>query len=61
MPLMAKQLTDLRSALSSKPERLEQLAAVRDPQAASAARGKDVFETISRSNRARRDVQMRQD
>ena len=61
VPLMAKQLTELRSVLARKPERLERLAAVRDPQAASAARGKDVFEAVGRSNRARSDLQMRQD
>lgn len=61
VPLMAKQLTELRSVLARKPERLERLAAVRDPQAASAARGKDVFEAVGRSHRARSDLQMRQE
>ena len=36
---IVKQLTELRSVLARKPERLERLAAVRDPQVVSAARG----------------------
>ena len=52
--LSSSSLKKRRSEMSKTPERIAQLARVRNPQAASAARDADSFRSMRRSSRVRR-------
>lgn len=51
--LVAASVRERTSRRALRPQNLSQLAAARDPQAAAAARGPDVFAAVSRTRRAR--------
>ena len=51
--LVAASVRERTSRRALRPQNLSQLAAARDPQAAAAARGPDVFAAMSRTRRAR--------
>lgn len=52
--LLSSSLKERQREMSKTPERIAQLARVRNPQAAASARDADSFRAISRSNRVRR-------
>ena len=54
LALSSPSLKKRRSEMAKTPERIAQLARVRNPQAASAARDEASFQSVSRSNRVRR-------